>query len=321
MRNHLVGLIGEAARSQPNILFLTADLGFSVVEPLQESMGPRFINAGIAEANMITMAASLSFCGFQPYVYSITPFITARCYEQIRNDVCYHGAPVRLIGTAAGFSYGTLGPTHHALEDATIMATLPGMTVFSPATISELDRLFALSSGIEGAIYFRIARENGPDRQSPPFDLENPVVVWSGGNAINLVTSGSLAGEAFAAADALQTGGVDVRLISLPILAPFPAAALWNALAAAPTVVAFEGYEGNPLEAGVAKLLSEKASGYPARFLNAGRHFAKKVGGTDFQRAAFQLDAAAIAAAVRSLINQRRENSSAHVRVKAATPD
>ncbi len=73
MRNHLVGLIGEAARSQPNILFLTADLGFSVVEPLQESMGPRFINAGIAEANMITMAASLSFCGFQPYVYSITP--------------------------------------------------------------------------------------------------------------------------------------------------------------------------------------------------------------------------------------------------------
>ena len=149
MRNHLVGLIGEAARSQPDILFLTADLGFSVVEPLQESMGPRFINAGIAEANMITMAASLSFCGFQPYVYSITPFITARCYEQIRNDVCYHGAPVRLIGTAAGFSYGTLGPTHHALEDATIMATLPGMTVFSPATISELDRLFALSSGIE----------------------------------------------------------------------------------------------------------------------------------------------------------------------------
>src|SRR5260370_9564482 len=100
MRNHLVGLIGEAARSQPDILFLTADLGFSVFGPLQESMGPRFINAGIAEANMITMAAALTFCGFQPYVYSITPFITPRCYEQIRNDVCYTASPVTLLCTA-----------------------------------------------------------------------------------------------------------------------------------------------------------------------------------------------------------------------------
>jgi transketolase len=302
MRNHLVGLIEVAARSQPDILFLTGDLGFSVVEPLQEYLGPRFINAGVAEANMVSMAASLSFCGFEPYVYSIAPFMTARCYEQIRNDICYHGARVRLIGIGAGYSYGTLGPTHHSLEDATIMATLPNMTVFSPATTSELDRLFALSGTIEGAIYYRIARENGPDRQSPAFDLENPVVVWSEGSAVNLVTSGSLAGEVFAAADILSKEGIDVRLLSLPIIAPFPGEALWSVLAAAPTVVAFEGYDGNPLEAGVGRLLSERGWAYPARFLNARRGFAKLVGGTSFQRAAVGLDVQTIIATVRHVL-------------------
>jgi transketolase len=301
MRNHLVALIGEAARTRPDILLLTGDLGFSVIEPLQAQLGDRFINAGISEANMMSMAASLSFCGFEPYVYSIVPFVTARCYEQIRNDVCHHAARVRLVGIGAGFSYGTLGPTHHALEDATIMATLPAMTVFSPATLSELDRLFVLSAAIEGPIYYRIGRENGPNLPAPEFDLKRPVAIWQTGEDINLVTSGSLAGPVFAAADQLKRDGYTVQLVTVPVLAPFPYEALVQSLSHAPTLVAFEGYLGNPLENGVLTALAERPTGNAVKIVNAGRAFAKEVGGTDYQRKVFGLSTDAIAAVAQSL--------------------
>jgi transketolase len=233
MRNHLIELIADDAARRPEVVFITGDLGFSVVEPLRDQMGDRFINAGVAEANMVSMAAALGLSGFEPYVYSITPFVTARCFEQICNDVWYHGVPVRLIGIGAGFSYGTLGPTHHALEDATIMATLLAMTVFSPATLTELDALFSAARSIDDPIYYRIGRENGPIAAMPAFDPETPVSVWRDGNAVNPVTSGSLAGPAFAAADTLASEGIDLRLITVPILGPFPAVAFVTSLAAA----------------------------------------------------------------------------------------
>ena len=300
MRNHLIDLIAADATERSEIVFMTGDLGFSVVEPLRDRMGERFINAGVAEANMVSMAAALGLSGFEPYVYSITPFVTARCLEQIRNDVCYHGAPVRLVGIGAGFSYGTLGPTHHALEDATIMATLPAMTVFSPATLGELDAVFAAARSIAGPVYYRIGRENGPDAPMPAFESATPVTVWRDGDAVNLVTSGCLAGPVFAAAETLAAEGVDLRLVTVPVLAPFPAAALLNALAAAPTVIAFEGYAGNPLEAGALGALADRGYGHPVKCLNAGRAFAREVGGTDHQRRLFGLSPGAICDAVRS---------------------
>src|SRR5947209_12818779 len=131
MRARLMELISAHALSDPNVLFMTGDLGFSVVEPLQAKLGPRFINSGVAEANMMTMASALAACGFRPYAYTIAPFITTRCYEQIRNDVCFHRRAVLIVGVGAGLSYGSLGPSHHSLEDTTIMATLPAMAIAS----------------------------------------------------------------------------------------------------------------------------------------------------------------------------------------------
>jgi transketolase len=284
MRERLISVITESAAANPNLVFITGDLGFSVVEPLQAALGERFINAGVAEANMISMASTMSLCGLEAYVYSIAPFVTSRCYEQIRNDVCYHNANVRIIGIGAGFSYGTLGPTHHALEDATIMATLPQMTVFSPASLAELRRCFELGQKIDGPIYFRLGRENGPEMSDVDFEHKTGVVVHSGGQAVNFVTSGSLSQPAFEAAFRLVALGIDVRLITVPVLAPFPSDALADALASAPVVTAFEGYTGNPLEVGVMQVLCSGRSSQPALFLNAGRQFAQQVGSTDFQR-------------------------------------
>ncbi len=103
------------------MVFLTGDLGFMALEPLRDRLGDRFINCGVAEQNMVTVAAGLAKEGFDVWVYSIAPFCYARALEQIRNDVCLHGLPVRVLGNGGGYGYGVMGPTHHALEDYGIL--------------------------------------------------------------------------------------------------------------------------------------------------------------------------------------------------------
>lgn len=114
-------------------VFLTGDLGFMALEPIQEALGPRFINAGVAEQNMVGAAAGLALSGMSPWCYSIAPFLYARCFEQIRNDCAMHRLPVKLIGNGGGYGYGVMGASHHALEDYGVLMTLEGLRVFVPA--------------------------------------------------------------------------------------------------------------------------------------------------------------------------------------------
>src|SRR5580704_6871872 len=116
MRNVFCSALIECA-SNPEFVFLTGDLGFQALEPLREKMGERFLNVGVAEQNMVSVAAGLAKGGFRPWVYSIAPFLYARAFEQIRNDVCLHRMPVTLVGNGGGYGYGVMGSTHHAIED------------------------------------------------------------------------------------------------------------------------------------------------------------------------------------------------------------
>ena len=207
----------------------------------------------------------------------------------------------------AGYAYGTLGPTHHALEDATILATLPDMWVLSPGTLGELERLYALVYELDGPVYFRLGRENGPDLSVPDFELDSPVVRVNRGGDINIVTSGTLLGECLTAAEQLGVSGVQANVVSISVLAPFPKAALADVLVDAPTISVFEGLEGNPLECGVMRSLLQSGGGnHGFRALNAGRTFAKRVGRTEALRAAAGLDSDAVVGAVQLLVNGRR---------------
>ena len=117
-------LVSQAANR--NLVFLTGDLGFKALEPLRDAMGARFVNAGVAEQNMISVAAGLAKLGLRPWAYSIAPFIYARPFEQIRNDICLHGLPVVLVGNGGGYGYGVMGGTPHALEDYGCLLPLHG---------------------------------------------------------------------------------------------------------------------------------------------------------------------------------------------------
>lgn len=134
MRKEFAEAITAMARANDKIVFLTGDLGFMALEGVQESMGERFVNAGVAEQNMATMAASLAYEGFIPFIYSISPFITLRPYEQLRNDICLHNLPVKIVANGGGYGYGIMGGTHHNIEDIGCMRILPNMKVFVPFT-------------------------------------------------------------------------------------------------------------------------------------------------------------------------------------------
>lgn len=138
-------LVNSAAR--PEFVFLTGDLGFMALEPLRTALGPRFINAGVAEQNMVSVAAGMARIGLRPWAYSIAPFLYARPFEQIRNDVCFHDLPVVLVGNGGGYGYGVMGPTHHGLEDYGVLLCLPLLRAFVPAFKADVpilvERLFA----------------------------------------------------------------------------------------------------------------------------------------------------------------------------------
>lgn len=138
MRKAFVEAITPILQKDESTVFITGDLGFNAFEELRDTLGKRFINAGVAEQNMIGVAAGLACQGMRPWVYSIVPFITLRCLEQIRNDICFHNLPVHLVGNGGGYTYGMMGPTHWGLDDLGIMKCLPKMQLHFPDTYSQV---------------------------------------------------------------------------------------------------------------------------------------------------------------------------------------
>ena len=132
MRKLFAEKIRELGLKNENICFLTGDLGYLSLEEVRDSLKERFINVGIAEQNLVSLSAGMAYEGFIPFIYSIVSFLILRPFEQIRNDICFHDLPVKLVGNGGGYGYGIMGATHHALEDIGAMKMMPNMKVFIP---------------------------------------------------------------------------------------------------------------------------------------------------------------------------------------------
>src|SRR5579872_3655743 len=157
MRATFIKTLTEYAAHNPDVYLITGDVGFSVIEEFARQFPTRYFNAGVAEQNMIGVAAGLALAGKKVYVYTIIPFLIKRCFEQIRVDICYQELPVKLIGVGGGFSYGPMGATHHALEDITLMRSLPGMTVIAPGSKYEVQQLSAQIHAAQSPTYVRLS--------------------------------------------------------------------------------------------------------------------------------------------------------------------
>lgn len=181
-----------ARAANPDMVFLTGDLGFMALEPLGGALGARFINVGVAEQNMVSVSAALSRQGLDVWVYSIAPFCYARPFEQIRNDVCFHNLPVKLVGNGGGYGYGVMGPTHHAIEDYGVLLTLPNMAVFTPVFDEDLDAVVARIGASGCGTYLRLGRGEPPKGFTVP--AYAPWRRLTTGGGMTVVAVGPLAG-------------------------------------------------------------------------------------------------------------------------------
>jgi transketolase len=161
MRNAFCAAMVDLHARRP-FVFLTGDLGFGALEPLQQAMGGRFINAGVAEQNMVGVAAGLASGGWQAWAYSIAPFIYARPFEQVRNDVCLQNRDVKLVGNGGGYGYGSMGSSHHALEDYGSLLGLQHLRAFIPAFAQDVTALVPRLAAEPGPAYLRLGRDEKP---------------------------------------------------------------------------------------------------------------------------------------------------------------
>lgn len=177
-----------ARATDPKTVFLTGDLGFMALEPLQQALGERFINAGVAEQNMLSVAGAMARTGLSVWAYSIAPFCYARPFEQIRNDIALHKLPVRIVGNGGGYGYGVMGPTHHAIEDYGVMLTLPYMRVCVPVFDQDVDAALSSLDTLDAPCYVRLGRGEPPAGYTPPpfapwrqlLEGQGPVVIAVG---------------------------------------------------------------------------------------------------------------------------------------------
>ena len=222
MRRDFVKQMLVEMEQNPNIVFLTGDLGFNALEPIKEKFPGRFFNVGIAEQHMIGMAAGLALEGKKVIAYSIASFLSMRPYEQIRTDVCYHDLDVKIIGAGGGVNYATHGVTHHTLEDIAIMNALPHMKVFSPAYSWEAREITKALMQDKGPAYMRLGKSPGVSYEKPHFEfaIGRGFVIREGSDIV-LVSTGNLLDAVLASAELIETKlKRSVAVISMPTLKP-----------------------------------------------------------------------------------------------------
>lgn len=227
MRTETIDALTAYAHANPEVMLLTADLGYSVLERFAEALPGQYANLGVCEQAMVGVAAGLALSGRRVVLYSIANFPTLRCLEQLRNDVCHHNLPVLVIAVGGGLAYGPQGYTHHGVEDLGIMAMLPHMAVVCPADPLEAQALLPQLLDRRGPGYLRLGRSGEPALHAPGTEFRLGEAAWlRRGGDVALLATGSIAGLALAAADTLAGQGIGASVASFHTFRPLDEAAV-----------------------------------------------------------------------------------------------
>ena len=221
MRNAFADEITKLAQADERIVLLTGDIGNQLFNRFKEACPKRFYNCGVAEANMVGMAAGLAMCGLRPVCYTIAPFLTYRCMEQIRIDLCYHHVPVILVGTGSGLAYASLGSTHHSCEEVGMLRLLPGMNVLAPGDAWEVRACLSAALAQDGPAYIRIGKKGEPVvHASRPEMRLGQALQLSEGRDVALLSSGAMLPEVVALSKLLESQGIRPAVFSFPTVKP-----------------------------------------------------------------------------------------------------
>lgn len=221
MRDTFVKTLIELAKKDKNIELVTGDLGFGVLKPYWEQLPEQFINAGIAEQNMTTMAAGMALEGKTVFTYSIGNFPTIRCLEQIRNDCAYHKANVKIVCVGGGFVYGSLGMSHHATEDLALLRALPGVVVMAPGDLVEAECATKAIAEYPGTCYLRLGRggEKRIHDKIENFQIGKAIKI-NDGEKVALFSAGAIFDEVQEACKLLNEEGINPALYTFPTIKP-----------------------------------------------------------------------------------------------------
>jgi transketolase len=232
MRNAFADEITKLACADERIVLLSADIGNRLFDDFKAKCPGRFYNCGVAEANMVGVATGLAMAGMRPVCYTITNFVTYRCIEQIRVDVCYHHQPVIIVGTGSGLSYASLGGTHHSCEEMGMLRLLPGLAVMAPADAMEVRGALRAALVQSGPVYMRIGKKGEPViHQSVPDLTIGKAVVVREGTDVCLLSAGNMLPTCLEAADLLTAQNCSTRVVSFHTVKPLDEACLAEAFA------------------------------------------------------------------------------------------
>lgn len=305
MRDAFLAALTSLAEKDKDIVLLTADLGYGVFEEFESRFLGQYFNVGVAEQNMTGVASGLSLEGKKVVTYSIGNFPTLRCLEQIRNDACYHDANITIVASGGGFSYGSLGMSHHATEDLAILRSLPNIAVVAPCTANEAGEAITAMIQGEGVGYLRLDKTSADN--SP---IESPFVIGKSrrhkeGKDITLFATGGILDDVNIASIELKKLGIDARVVAMHTIKPIDIDEIIDAATNTGGIVTVEEHNK---DGGLGSAISEVCMDFgviPKKFLRIGLDdvYPSIVGSQQYLRSRYEMDSESIVNKVKKIFN------------------
>jgi transketolase len=308
MRTLFNKVLVDIAGRDERIWMILADIGYGEIEPFRDAFPDRWYNCGVAEQNMTGVACGVAMEGNVAVTYSIANFPTLRCLEQIRNDVCYHNANVKIVIIGGGLAYGPLGVSHQATEDIAIMRALPNMVVFCPGDFAEAEAGVHAMIAHDGPFYYRCGYKKEPPIHPGPIDFQlgKAIRVRDGGDATIFFT-GTIGNQVLPAAEVLEEHGIRCRVVSMHTVRPIDRETILAAAAETGGIVVVEEHQlAGGLGGAVAEVLAD-ACVAPKRFLRIALPdvYVSKVGTHEWLLEQYGLSTPKIVAAVQAMLRRR----------------
>lgn len=305
MRYEVVKAIYTAGENDPRFYFITGDYGHANTPEFQKNWKGRYFNGGMSEQNIIGMAAGLALSGMKAFVYSIVPFITLRCYEQIKVDVCDHNADVTIIGGGGGFAYADAGPTHYAIEDIAALRALPNMKIVCPANPMEGRQLAEQVAKIGGPTYIRMGRGREANPEKEYIVTFGKAAVLRPGNDVTIISTGHIVGEALRAAEMLAAQGIDAEVLNMHTVKPLDTEAVLARLATRKAIVTLEEHSViGGLGGAIAEILAELPGHPPFKRFGVADAWPDVVGSQAYLRDLMGISAEKIVPQIASLLKK-----------------
>ncbi|MEZ4753469.1 MAG: transketolase C-terminal domain-containing protein [Bdellovibrionota bacterium] len=306
MRDTFIAKLSEHAELDPNIYLITGDLGFKVLDDFQEKFPKQFLNVGVAEQNMTGIATGLAMSGRTVFTYSIANFVSLRCLEQIRNDALYHEANVNFVCIGGGFSYGSLGMSHHATEDIGILRTFPNLDIVVPCSLWEASQATSALATSAKSSYLRIDKSHVEEDPSDTFTLGKARILRAGTD-ITIIGAGGILAEALIAAEELEKTRISVRVVSMHTIKPLDTETIFNAATETGGIISLEEHT---VAAGLGSAIAEtllEAGVIPKVFHRIGLRdgFSSIVGSQFYLRKRYKMDSTAIIATIKEKLDQK----------------